>query len=512
MWLESNSGAGVQAAALDPTASESKQESIVRKNSWFGKVFSFPVVLGALLVVLTVLTVRGRFNDPDMWWHLKTGEIIWNTHSIPRVDVFSYTAAGQPWTAQEWLSELTIYGAYRLGGYTGLMLWLCVAGSLVVLAGYLLSALYSRNVKVAFLGGLIVWFFGTVGFAIRPHLIGYLMLIGELLVLHLGRTRDGRWFFALPALFALWINFHSSFVFGLIVLGIVLACSFLEFECGLLVSRRWDRDARKTLAIASGFSLAALFLNPIGPTLIWYPINVMATQQLNIASVAEWQPLPADDMRAWALLGLAALIFLVPVMRRIEIQLDELCAIALAFALAVQHQRMLFVFALLVAPVVCRLLCGPWILYEPDRDRVVPNAVVIALALLTIVIGFPSSRNLSEQVVNSNPVGALNFIKRSGLSGRMLNEYVYGGYLIWAAPEHKVFIDGRADLYDPAGILAQYGRWATVKEDPRLLLDRYGIRLCLLSKDHPMAHVMPTLTGWRAVYIDSASMVFARKG
>src|SRR6478609_869282 len=94
-------------------------------------VFSFPVVLGALLVLLTVFTARGRFSDPDMWWHLKTGEVIWNTHSIPRVDVFSFTAAGRPWEAQEWLSEWTMYGAWKLGGYMGLMVWFAVIASLL---------------------------------------------------------------------------------------------------------------------------------------------------------------------------------------------------------------------------------------------------------------------------------------------------------------------------------------------------------------------------------------------
>jgi hypothetical protein len=78
------------------------------------------------LVVLVTLTVRSRFNDPDLWFHLKTGEIIWNTHSIPRVDSFSYTVNGDSWTPQEWLSEVTMYAAWKLGGYTGLMFWLCI--------------------------------------------------------------------------------------------------------------------------------------------------------------------------------------------------------------------------------------------------------------------------------------------------------------------------------------------------------------------------------------------------
>jgi hypothetical protein len=73
---------------------ESRAPSLTRR------LFSFPVMLAGMLVVLAVLTVRGRFNDPDMWWHLKTGEIIWNTHRIPAVDTISLTAAGQAWIAQ----------------------------------------------------------------------------------------------------------------------------------------------------------------------------------------------------------------------------------------------------------------------------------------------------------------------------------------------------------------------------------------------------------------------------
>lgn len=508
MLLEASRGAEAQSAASRFIETHGPD---VRENSWIRRVFSFPVVLAALLVVLTVLTVRERFSDPDMWWHLKTGEIIWNTHSIPRVDVFSYTAAGHPWTAQEWLSELTIYGAYRLGGYTGMMLWLCVAASLIVIGGYVLSALYSRNVKVAFLGGLTVWLFGTVGFAIRPHMLGYLLLLGELLVLHLGRTRDARWFFALPPVFALWINCHSSFIFGLIVLGVVQACSFLEFECGLLVSRRWDGNARKALAAAFGLSITALFLNPLGPKLIWYPIGVMFNQPINIGIISEWQQPEFNSGRGFGLLAIAALILIVPLLRREKLHLQELLLTALPFYLAIRHERMMFVFGILAAPVLCRLLGTAWVGYKPERDSPVLSGMMIALAAIPIMLGFPASRDLTAQVQKQNPLKAVEFLRRSGLSGRMLNEYVYGGYLIWAAPDRKVFVDGRADVYEPAAVLGDYARLTRLNGDPRSVLDKYRIDFCLLARSEPLTRVLPLLHGWRTVYSDQQAIVFERE-
>src|SRR5437867_8280544 len=110
--------------------------TLIRKRSLLQIAFSFPVMLAVVLVVLTVLTVRSRLNDPDLWWHLKTGEIIWKTHSIPRVDLFSFTTNNHAWIAHEWLSEVTIYGSWKLGGYTGLMLWLVLFPSMFLIAAY----------------------------------------------------------------------------------------------------------------------------------------------------------------------------------------------------------------------------------------------------------------------------------------------------------------------------------------------------------------------------------------
>jgi hypothetical protein len=107
-------------------------------------------------------------------------------------------------------------------------------------------------------------------------------------------------------------------------------------------------------------------------------------------------------------------------------------------------------------------------------------------------------------------VKALNFVRRSGLSGRMLNDYNYGGYLIWAAPERKVFADGRGDVYDWTGVLKDYTKFANLLEDPRFLLDKYRIDYCLLDRNLPISRVMQLLPDWKSVYSDDMSIVFVR--
>jgi hypothetical protein len=212
------------------------------------------------------------------------------------------------------------------------------------------------------------------------------------------------------------------------------------------------------------------------------------------------------------LLGCGGLILLLPILRRLEFTLEDLLLVGLGFGLAVQHERMHFAFGILAMPIFCRLLASARYRYDPRRDRVAWNGAIIALAAVPIALGFPSAKDLQEQINKDNPVKAVEFIRRAGISGRMLNEYIYGGYLIWAAPERKVFVDGRADLFEWAGVFREYIRWSTLQESPRLLPDKYHIDYCLLSRQSPISQVLLVLPGWKSIYSDNMSVVFVRSG
>lgn len=473
-------------------------------------MFSFPVMLMGLLAVLAVLTVSSRFDDPDMWWHLQTGQIIWTTHAIPTIDVFSYTTGHHSWVPHEWLAQTLIYGAYRFGGYSGLMLWLCLFTAALLIAGYALCRLYSGNAKVAFIGALTVWLFATVGLAIRPQMIGYLLLTIELLLVQLGRTYSPRWFFGLPPLFAVWVNCHGSFFLGLILTATFLFCSFFDFRIGSLVALPWEPGRRKMLGWALVLSAAALFLNPVGIQQILYPIHTMLHQPIGIGSVDEWRPLQMTGGRGVALLAVLGCVFLMVIVQRSELFWDELVMLALGTWLAVSHERLLFVFGILAAPVLSRILSTSWDGYDPAHDRPWLNAFMMAMSLLIVVWGFPNRENLAQQVEEHSPVQAVKYLKTHHLSGNMLNDYVYGGYLIWAAPEHPVFVDGRADVFEWTGVLDEFGKWAMLRSDPSQLLNNHKISFCLLARTSPMAQVLLYLPGWKAVYSDNMAVIFER--
>jgi hypothetical protein len=474
------------------------------------RVFSFPVMIAGLLLMLAVITVRARFADPDMWWHLKVGEIVWNTHTIPITDTFSFTTNHHAWVPHEWLAQTIIYAAYKWGHYSGLMLWLCFFASAIFIAGYALCTLYSGNAKVSFLGALVVFVFATIGLSVRPQMIGYLLLIVELILIHLGRTRNPRWFWFLPPLFALWINCHGSVSLGFTVAVVFLICSFLDFRIGSLVCEPWYPASRKTFIAALVLCGAALFVNPIGIKQVLYPLDALVNQQFALSTVQEWLPLQLSSQRGMLFLMVLGAITLLVVVRKSALYFEELLLLVLAIWLAGSHERMLFVFGILAAPILSRMLATSWDNYDPETDRIVPNVVMITAALLVAFWAFPNSSNLTTQAEQGNPVGAVNFIKTNHLSGAMLNAYTYGGYLIWAMPEHPVFVDGRGDVFEWTGVLREFGQWAMLQTDPNQLLDKYRIQFCLLERGSPMTFVLPLMRNWKSVYSDNNSVIFVR--
>ena len=445
-----------------------------------------------------------------MWWHLKLGEIIWDSGSLPETDEFSFTTNEHPWVAHQWLAEVSIYLFYKVGHRQMLLGWLCLFGSALVALLYWLCSAYSGNAKVALLGGLIGWFFTTVSLAIRPLILGHIFLVVELLILHFARRRNHRWLWVLPPLFALWVNCHGSFALGLLVLGIFAFCSFIQFQSGLLVSERWEGPARTLLVSIFVLSALALFANPIGVKLVTYPLDLLLKQKDNLGNITEWRSLNFHNIRGVAVFGLAGVMILIVLVRKKVFRLEELLLIVLGLGLAARHQRMMAVFGILAAPSFCRLLADLWRGYDPNRDHRVVNASLMAVATVLVVVGFPTVEKIERQIETANPVGAVDFIRRNSLSGPMLNDYAWGGYLIWAAPEEKVFIDGRADIFDWTGVLGKYLRWYAVSEDPNLLLEEYCIQYCLLRKTARVANVLPYLPGWEKVYEDALSLVFTR--
>jgi hypothetical protein len=332
-------------------------------------------------------------------------------------------------------------------------------------------------------------------------------MVGLLLVLdHFQRTGKGAWL--LPPLFAVWINLHGSWVFGVIVLALTIASGLVEGEWGLVEARRWSPPELKKLLLALAASLAALFVNPFGYRLVRYPFDFLLRQQTNMQHVQEWQSVDFGKMSGKLALIMIFALLAAGLFSRQKWKLDEVLLMAFALWAALLHVRFLFFAGLIVAPILAqRLTLLP--VYRRERDQPWLNACIIAAIIGAMIFLFPSAAYLQQKVDAEFPAAALEFMQQQHLQGRIFNEYAWGGYMEWYAPELKPLIDTRTDIFIYNGVFDDYVR-VTANDHSLQMLDRYKIDYVLLAPKRPLIYVLEHSPAWRSIYTDKVAALFER--
>jgi hypothetical protein len=218
--------------------------------------------------------------------------------------------------------------------------------------------------------------------------------------------------------------------------------------------------------------------------------------------------MPGGKLFLALLLGFFAL----QVVYRFVWRVETLVLFLFGAAMATIHVRFLLLFVPFFAPVLATI-AARWVPgYNRAKDQHVANAVLITACLIAMIYYFPARADLESKVAAQFPVGAVDYLNHHDVPGPMLNTYGFGGYLVWTrGPEHKVFIDGRSELFEVGGVLNQYMQVMNVKPGALAVLHSYGIQSCLLDRSEPFATVLDALPDWKAVYSDHRSVIFVRR-
>ena len=202
-------------------------------------------MLGAMLVGAVFITARSFQVDPDLWWHIKTGQNILATHHWPTTDPYSFTVSGTPWVAYEWLGEVLLGTVARFAGLRGLDALLMILGAAIAVALYAYGTQRSGNSKAGFAAAATLLVLADVSFSLRPQMLGYLFIILTLIVLEQFRQNKPRALWFLPPLFLVWVNTHGSFIIGLGVILVYWAAGLKAFRFGEIEAQCWTRGERR---------------------------------------------------------------------------------------------------------------------------------------------------------------------------------------------------------------------------------------------------------------------------
>lgn len=464
------------------------------------------------VVFLGIFAMSARsVSDPDVWWHLKTGQLIAQTRSVPHVDSFSFTRAGYPWVAHEWLTELFIYGIYRVGGW----------GALIVIFAVLVSAafflVYLRSAPDPFSSGVVVllgaWATAPL-WGVRPQVVSLLLTSLWFLILERSERNPRLLWWTLP-LTVFWVNLHAGFALGLALLLLFLAGEFLE----QFTSSRPSNYARlRALAFTFLFDLLLVPLNPNGAKMYFYPFDTLRSKAMQ-NYIAEWASpnFHHAEYIPFLLLLLATTATLAWSRLRVRPR-DILLLMASTFA-ALSSIRMIPFFVLVAVPVLSRS-AERW---APRRsqDRVsarvpLPYAGLLNALILFALAGFVGFQirtvvhRQPEVEAQRFPVGAVDYLQAHPGAGPIFNLYDWGGYLIWRLnPQTLVFIDGRADLYGES-LMREFADTYNLRDDWQKALQTWRIQTVLVNPDSALAVALQNAPGWEVGYSDSQAIVLER--
>jgi hypothetical protein len=447
---------------------------------------SVTTALAAAIAFAVTAFVPQVLNDGDTFLHIAAGMRMLADHAILFRDPFSYTFAGARWDAHEWLAEIAMALAFKSGGWSGLLfLFACAAG---LSAGILAHALGKRmDWRMQAMIALLAMGCMTGSLLARPHLLALPLLALWTAVLVEARAQNRTPPVWLLPVMCIWANIHGSFLVGFAVSGGLGLEAVIE-----------DRRAWRGWALFGAGTLAAALANPHFIGGVIFPLSLMATPAL--ANVGEWQATGVSLFQPIVPVSLLAVYWMAT--RRVRISPARAAMLAALLAMALMHARHQIVFAMV----------APLLLAQPLANGEVRTAARPALAMAAMLLAVLGAARLALPLTRGDaavaPITALAHVPASLRAAPVLNDYSFGGYLIFAGV--KPFIDSRAELYGEAA-LERYA--ALIRPDAKTLtatLARYDIRWSILSPSSPMVGELDARPGWHRLYADRFAVVQIR--
>jgi hypothetical protein len=467
----------------------------------------------AQLLVLFVLCAAASWlalykavvADPDIWWHLSTGDWIFAHHVVPHVDPFSSTTLNHPWQAYSWLFELLVAKLYKLHALAGIEFY--TGGMLIAIAAALYHLLRrcQRDFTLTIALTALALYTMTGLFSPRPWHFSILCFILLLdILLHARRSGNTRGLLWLPFIFLIWANTHIQFIDGLLILALALAESLIAPR---IPSASAETKLKpRALIIALVACLAATCINPYGITL-YKTAYELAAQAGAMSKISELAAIPFRTPPEFLLLFLtlgasAALV------RRRGFSLFETGLLIFSAFLAFRSQRDLWMLA--ITAVVLLTSALPENSRAPHRIPRFAIPLVAALAILTMPLQLHlmhrTNPDLEKLLAEGMPVRAVDFARQHRAAAPVFTTFEWGGFCLHQL-QLPVTIDGRAALHGDAQLDLSQQTWNGGRNwsaNP----DLRSAGVVIGPADSALTQLLRSDPGFQLVYEDSLAAVF----
>ena len=464
---------------------------------------------------------QGLLVDADVGWHIRTGQWILQHHAVPHHDLYSFSKAGAPWYAWEWLTDVIDGALYGLAGLKGVVL---MAGVVIaIFATTLIRRMVWRGVHlfVAMVISLMGVGSASIHFLARPHIFTLLFLSISIWMIEADRREASRRIWLLVPITIVWTNLHGGFLALIAALGAATVGVAIEAWIG---SKDWRNTIRYALLTAS--CAAASIVNPYGYQLHVHVIEYLKSDWIrNVIQEFQSPSFRNENMMQFEALLFLGLIASGMVFRRRRIV--EGLWIVLFANMALSSVRHVPVFVTVTVPIIASEVAEWWKQWTETstksslagilngmaadfisgfrRSSAWPAMVVVVLMFLGKPIPWP--KDFPDQIL---PVAIVHRHEAEILNQRVLTTDQWADYLIYLNPNQKVFVDGRSDFYGPE-VGNQYIHLINGQWDWAQLLEKYNFSSALLPVESSLAQLLKMRPDWRVIEDDGKRILLVHR-
>ena len=474
--------------------------------------YLFPSIQDAFFITLLfAIFIQGHMllnADGDLGRHITIGNYIAQNWTIPTTDIFSHTMYGEALVPHEWIAQWTFSIIHSFLGLDGIVILISLLIATTFTITYREIRKRNSTILVAFIVVSLAAFASSLHWLARPHIFTFLFV--AIWTYLLAENTSKVWYF--PAIMLLWVNTHGAFIVGFAIWLAHFAGWYWDY-----LHKQSDSAAGRRIAIIGLLSFAVTFANPVGWKL-WDTSAGYYGNQFLVNSTVEYLSPNFHNWSTWPFL-IMLIICILGIGFNIKLRTYEAFLLAGWTILSLYSARNIPLFAIVTAPYAAKILQTilPQLSIIQKIEAAINSVeknhrgILLPLAAIAILV----STTLSQKGLNTTnsfdpnkfPVQAVNWLESNPQNGKMFNNFIWGGYLLYRMfPQEQVFIDGQTDFYGEAFTL-EYASVVSLDEGWQDILNKYNVSWVIIQSDKPLIPALQSELYWKIVYQDDTATI-----